>query len=49
MYPFKFESIYIDKIWGGGRTLSEFKPNVPEGSLESPGIYQLTQLGGELY
>ncbi len=32
MYPFKFDSIYLDKIWGG-RSLEQYKPNIPDGPI----------------
>lgn len=32
MYPIKFESLYFEKIWGG-RDLSLFRDNLPEGNI----------------
>ncbi|WP_430883944.1 type I phosphomannose isomerase catalytic subunit [Fusibacter sp. JL216-2] len=32
MYPFKFESIYLDKVWGG-QSLKDYKSNIPEGLI----------------
>ncbi len=32
MYPFKFESIFHNKIWGG-QSLKEYKSNIPEGLI----------------
>lgn len=32
MYPIKFENLYYEKIWGG-RDLSEFRNNLPEGNI----------------
>ncbi|WP_040330609.1 type I phosphomannose isomerase catalytic subunit [Clostridium ihumii] len=32
MYPLKFKSIYLEKIWGG-RGLEEFKLDVPQGEI----------------
>lgn len=32
MYPLKFESIYLEKIWGG-RELEKFRDNIPKGNI----------------
>lgn len=32
MYPLKFKSIYIDKVWGG-RDFKDFRSDVPEGKI----------------
>lgn len=32
MYPYKFENIYVEKVWGG-RSLESFRDNLPEGNI----------------